>query len=307
MDLLSTAQRLADLRSFAFDAPEWLVELINQWLPYLVILLLVILVGHQAAHLTWRLIPETPAKQIIHTQSAGVVVTPSSRQSSGEMAKSIANLHLFGNPAAGKPEATQRLNEKAPETNLKLTLYGVFAGPEPEAGAAIIGKAGSTQNHYRVGSEIMQGVKLQAVFQDRVVLTRKGNSEILKFPKIVRGSGQPDSKQNRLLNQQQDANSLSAFRNELKSEPLKIFQHVRFVPVRRGKTLKGYRVLPQKDRKLYNQLGLRPSDLVTAVNGIELNDDKEAMKLIDQLKDANQLDLQILRRGQPQSLNINLN
>ena len=88
---------------------------------------------------------------------------------------------------------------------------------------------------------------------------------------------------------------------------MKIFQYVRFVPVRSGKNLKGYRVLPQKDRELYNQLGLRPSDLITGVNGISLNDEKEAMKLIEQLKEVDQISLEILRKGEPQSLNISLN
>jgi type II secretory pathway component PulC len=46
---------------------------------------------------------------------------------------------------------------------------------------------------------------------------------------------------------------------------------------------------------------------VTAVNGISLNDDKEAMKLIETLKDASTIQVDILRNGQPQSLNFNLN
>ncbi len=104
-----------------------------------------------------------------------------------------------------------------------------------------------------------------------------------------------------------DSNSLKSYRDQFREEPLKIFQYVRFVPVRSGENLKGYRVLPQKNRDLYNQLGLRPSDLITAVNGVSLSDDKEAMKLIDQLKDVDQVNLEILRRGQPQSLSISLN
>jgi general secretion pathway protein C len=79
------------------------------------------------------------------------------------------------------------------------------------------------------------------------------------------------------------------------------------VPVRSGANLKGYRVLPQKNRQLYNQLGLRPSDLITGVNGVSLNNEKEAMKLIDQLKEVDQLSLEILRKGQPQTVSISLN
>jgi general secretion pathway protein C len=77
--------------------------------------------------------------------------------------------------------------------------------------------------------------------------------------------------------------------------------------VRSGKALKGYRVLPQKNRELYNQLGLRPSDLITGVNGISLSDENEARKLLDQLKEVDRISLDILRRGRPESISLRLN
>jgi general secretion pathway protein C len=227
-------------------------------------------------------------------------------QSAIEIAKGIAELHLFGIAGAENKPVQQSVDTKAPETNLKLTLHGVFAEDDPETGAAIIGKAGSTQNYYQVGAEIMAGVKLQAVYQDRVVLSRSGKSEVLKFPKTVKPlttnlqgprTAQPDNQ----------TSSLKEFRDQFRDEPLKIFQYVRFVPVRSGTNLKGYRVLPQKNRELYNQLGLRPSDLITGVNGVSLSDEKEAMKLIDQLKEVDQLSLELLRKGQPQTVSISLN
>jgi general secretion pathway protein C len=101
--------------------------------------------------------------------------------------------------------------------------------------------------------------------------------------------------------------SLSEYKEVFQKEPLKIFEHVRFVPVRSRDGLKGYRVLPQKNRKLYNKLGIRPSDLVTSVNGVNLTNDKEAMKLIQMMKEATSVQVDIVRNGQPQSLSFNLN
>jgi type II secretory pathway component PulC len=54
-------------------------------------------------------------------------------------------------------------------------------------------------------------------------------------------------------------------------------------------------------------LGLRPSDLITGVNGVSLSDESEASKLLDQLKDVDQIRLDVLRKGQPQSVNLSLN
>jgi general secretion pathway protein C len=307
MDLVNTTQRLLNLWSPKFELPKWATGFFTQWFPQLVVLLLVVLVGQQAAHLTWRLVPQPTVERIVIQAASGSENPLHADQTPSELAKGIADLHLFGLAGSSKATAIKVADSKAPETSLNLTLYGVFAEDEPEVGAAIIGKEGLTQSYYRVGSEILSGVKLQAVYRDRVVLSRGSQSEVLKFPKTIKPLGDANAVQNPLPDNQAGSNSLKSYRDQFRDEPLKIFQYVRFVPVRSGQNLKGYRVLPQKDRDLYNQLGLRPSDLVTAVNGVSLSDDKEAMKLIDQLKDADQVTLEILRKGQPQSLSISLN
>ncbi len=190
MDWVVTTQRLLNRWSPKFDPPQWVKEFFNDWLPQLVVLLLIILVGQQAAHLTWRLVPQ-PIVQQNFVQDASSFVSPlNAEQTSSELAKGIADLHLFGLAGAGKASAIKVVDNKAPETSLKLTLYGVFAEDVPENGAAIIGKEGSAQSYYRVGSEILSGVKLQAVYQDRVILSRGNQSEVLKFPEDDQAIGE---------------------------------------------------------------------------------------------------------------------
>jgi general secretion pathway protein C len=290
--------------------PKWIESMASQHLPKVVLVLLVVLVAAQAADLTWRLIPvpesaiKTPQQQ---TQTP--VVTPNAKNQQSGL-ETVANLHLFGN--AGAVKAVKQIQQDAPVTRLNLTLHGVFVEEDPEQGAAIIGTSGSTQKYYKVGASVMSGVTLQGVFTDRVVLLRNGQSEVLRFPKVPTVSSKSNSSSSaRTSTSPQEAPvnaaSLSGYREVFQKQPLKIFEHVRFVPVRSREGLKGYRVLPQKNRELYNKLGIRPSDLVTAVNGVTLTDDKEAMKLIDMLKDASTIQVDIVRNGQPQSLNFSLN
>jgi general secretion pathway protein C len=149
------------------------------------------------------------------------------------------------------------------------------------------------------------------VFNDRVVLLRNGQSEVLRFPKVP-SSGKlasPSRGRSAAPARSSTANStaLRGYRDTFKNEPMKIFEHVRFVPVRSRDGLKGYRVLPQRNRELYNKLGIRPSDLVTAVNGVSLDNPQEAMKLMQTLQDAQSLQVDIVRGGQPQSLTFSLN
>jgi general secretion pathway protein C len=307
MDFASTAQRALNLWTDRGEPPKWLGTFFNHWLPQLVTLVLVLMLAKTAADLSWRIIP-APAEKPVITQQQSIRATPSQNaEDSAGMARKISDLHLFGVANAVKPTVVKQIDQKAPETKLNLTLHGVFMEEKPELGAAIIGKAGASQNYYKVGDLVMSGVKLQGVFADRVILDRNGTSEVLRFPKTsssVAVDGNQRAPSSRTAAQ---PGSLKSYHDIFKNEPLKIFEHVRFVPVRSGQNLKGYRVLPQRDRKLYNKLGVRPSDLITAVNGVSVTNEKEAMSLLGKLNDMQQLDLTILRKGRQETITLNLN
>lgn len=307
MDFVTSLQRTLGDWFMQREIPKWLTVFWADMLPQIVTLALIVMVAHKVAEMTWRFIPDPPEQAIYTQQNLPGTTETSMLQSAEQLAAQIAGLHLFGEAGAAKSAVKEEVNKKAPETRLKLTLHGVFVDPDPKAGAAIIGKAGAKQDYYKVGGNVMSGVKLHAVYSDRVVLLRDGQSEVLKFPKTIKPVSIPSGGPEFQRTQSTSAQSLREYRDIFKNEPLKVFEHVRFVPVRSGKTVKGYRVLPQKNRKLYNKLGIRPSDLVTSVNGVALNDDKQALQLIEQLKDADQISLEIVRRGKTQMLNLSLN
>ncbi|MEJ2425224.1 MAG: type II secretion system protein GspC [Candidatus Thiodiazotropha sp.] len=300
------------------STPKWLEGFVSDQLPQIMMTLFVLLISWQASQLTWGLIPapESPY-EVMPSRQASPAVSQSDATNRQQLSK-LANLHLFGD-AASKP-VTKKVDAKAPETRLNLTLHGVFVADKPEDGAAIIGTSGSVQKYYKVGGGIMSGVTLQAVFNDRVVLLRNGKSEVLRFPKVndsrdIATVHTPTARAARSRqvgfgpvsrSQSKPSASLSEYRDMIREEPLKIFEHVRFVPVKSRDGMKGYRILPQKNRALYNQLGVRPSDLVTSVNGIPLTNDREALQLVDKLKDAQSLQVEIIRNGQPQTLTFNL-
>lgn len=309
MNISSQAQSLLSGLFPDKRMPKWSENLLSHQLPMLVLGLLILLVASQAADLTWRLFPVTESVVRSPQRMVSEPVATAGESSVEPGLESVALLHLFGEAGAAAPVA--KIEEKAPETRLNLTLHGVFVDEDPEQGAAIIGTSGSTQKYYKVGAAVMNGVTLRGVFNDRVVLLRNGQSEVLRFPKVPSsGSLAPVS---RGLNAASrpgttvNTAALRGYREVFQKEPLKIFEHVRFVPVRSRDGLKGYRVLPQKNRELYNQLGIRPSDLVTGVNGVALSNDREAMKLMQTLKEATTIQVDIVRNGQPQSLTFNLN
>jgi general secretion pathway protein C len=318
MNFATRAQSYLDEWIGDKSTPKWLEGFISNQLPMFVAIFLVLMISWRAADLTWGLIPvpEVPYHRIAVSDQQSS--SSSSAATNDVRLSKVSDLHLFGK--AGAVAKPKKVDKKAPETRLNLTLHGVFVADQPENGAAIIAK-GSAQKYHKVGSAVMSGVTLQAVYTDRIVLLRKGQSEVLRFPKLKNkrtSSTRNSSKSPRRSVKRNDSfgpgvrtgsrsANLSKYREMIRQEPLKVFEYVRFVPVKSRDGMKGYRILPQKNRELYNQLGVRPSDLVTAVNGVPLTDDKEAMKLMDQLKDASNLQVDIIRNGQSRTLSFDLN
>ncbi len=76
-----------------------------------------------------------------------------------------------------------------PATNLRLTLRGSFVHSTASSSSAIIQREGSKPQRFAIGSEIDKGIRLHAVYRDRVELERNGRLETLMFNKRKAGSG----------------------------------------------------------------------------------------------------------------------
>jgi len=266
-----------------------------QKLPGGVLVLLVILLSAQIAKTSWSIVDVFYSAPVSEKSTNLALQKQLSRPNKNINYQALSNMHLFGS-ANDTSSIIEREPVSAPETRLNLILYGVFAGDSLKQGSAIIGSKTGTQKHYKVNDKVDTGVWLAEVRKDHVLLKRGGNFELLKFPK-------------------QSSAGVKIKQNVIKtSEPIKNYNkqsfmdNVRIVPVfaGKGKGLKGYRILPKKNRQLYNRLGLRPSDIVTAINGISLSNEREAMKVISELVKSDQVEVKVERSGQTKTMSLNL-
>ena len=281
--------------------PKWVEKAVMVTLPRVTTWILLLFTAFYLAQMTWRFIevPESGASASI--ASAQTARPGTVKPQKTEYGAEIANLHLFG--IVGQRVVQQRV-EKAPETRLNLTLHGVFVGKKADEGSAIIGKKGGKQQFYQSGAKVSGGVSLKEVHADHVVLERNGRQEILRFPKsATQGVSMAAGK----AAARAGTGSLKTYKDTFTKQPFKIFEHLRFVPVRAGKGIKGYRILPQRNRELFNKLGVKTSDLVTAINSTPLTDERKSLQLLNTLKTSDQIILDIVRDGNPQSIVLNLN
>jgi len=278
---------------------HWLGGAPGRWAARGVTLLLALLLFYQLARLVWVLLPppELPPPEPAEVEPAAAVApTPS-----GADGRRIAGWHLFG-----KAEATAVARPapiEAPETRLRLTLRGLIASDDPDQARAIIAQAGGEERSYRVGDEITSGVTLSEIYPDRVILERNGRYETLRLPRERVAS---PARQASLPGSAAGGEILARYRDQVLQNPRSLIELVRPVPHRENNRFVGFRLYPGSKPALFRQLGLRPGDLVTAVNGIALDSPARGMELLNDLRTSESLAVTIRRGSEQIELDFNL-
>ncbi len=273
-------------------------------LPALGAVVFALLLGRVLADLAWSLVPVPESARWQPPPSA-----PSAAHSTTAVdIKAIAQ--LFGHYETAAPAETALLS--APETPLNLTLVGLLADDRENYSRALIAVQNAEEKGYAIGDDVTRGVTLQAIFPDRVILSRNGRLETLSLEKGKPSGGASFASPAPVAEAEDGAEppaaqQLSRIREEILQDPSKASEYVRVQPANVGGQLKGYRVYPGRDRAIFTTAGLRPGDLVTAVNGVQLDDPAKALQLLGDLSQAGQLNLVIERGGQAQNISINLN
>ena len=277
-----------------FDWAGVMTRLSGSRLPSLIATLLLVYLGYLFAQLTWMVadsVVSVPAPPAVTSGSARPAPSQRRVPAPDVMARQIAARHIFG--TAATTAAVPRAAVQAPVTQLKLILHGVFAAGKGD-GFAIISEAGRRQQQlYRPGDKIA-GAILKQVYPDRVVLQRNGRYETLRFPK----------EKNAGVMASTPVSTVSG--NASANKRLSLVNQLQIIPVNRQGKLIGYRILPRQDRTLYSKLGIRPSDLVVAVNGVSVTDQKNLARMIEIFNKASQLEVEVVRQGARRKLQVTL-
>ncbi len=270
---------------------------------------------HSLASLFWVLLPQPeiglPGKLAMPV-AAGHGGQTNSKSVSFD---SIASLgKIFGNASATSVVAKKPVQKPSDDiqanktTRLSLKLHGLFSSSDPKEGSAIIA-GGNKQALYSVGDEIdgNRGVKLARVLEKRVILNNKGSMESLwlfsEEDFTVSARSKPQAKPKSPSKPGGNNIRTSARPDQI---PKNIGDVVRFSVHREGGKMVGYRIRPGRDRELFTQVGLKANDIVTSVNGIEVNDPKQIRSVYKSMKTATEAQLNVLRDGDTHSITISL-
>lgn len=212
----------------------------------------------------------------------------------------ITSAHLFGEaPVEARPQGDAAT---AQQTSLPLVLVGIIAADDPKDGLAILGENAAGAKVYAVGDNVPGGAKLHQVLSDKVIIDRNGVLESLMLPRALQPGAAPPS----TAALQTEAPIMDRMRKLITNDPGLMADIMRPQPVFAAGKQKGYRVYPGRNRQAFQRLGLRPGDLVTAINGTPLDDPARGQEIFSTLGASSEAHITVTRGGQQQDLTLNI-
>lgn len=264
--------------------------------PILVAVILFVLIVWRVAHLVVELAGPSAGPPL---QVAAPIQVPT--RSVVDVA-SIMNASIFGQNVVVVD------SRNAPVTAMPLMLGGVVTAfdkqgrLDPKSGFALIGTSAADVKNYRVGTMVPAGARLHEVHLDRVLLDRGGTIESLLMPPRLGVPPPPLPPAAGLVG----SASVQRVQQVIRENPALLNQIMTRSAVLVGGKLQGMRVNPGPNRAAFDKLGLKPGDLVTAINGTPLSDQTRAEEVFNSLSSAAEANITIDRGGNRQELHLNL-
>ena len=233
------------------------------------------------------------------------------RQLNEEDFQIILRRNLFNSAAAGEDFEAVDLSAKPITANVPvepttaladLTLIGTIVAGENSLALIQNGKKAGI---FKLNDAPVPGVSITEITRKMVVLTEQGQRRELLLKKqqgaeakLVR-PGVTGSPQNGVIplteGRWQISKAVAAnARDNLNS----LLQSARMVPeLDNGRTI-GFKLVEMRKGSLLEKIGLRVGDLIVEINQVPLNSPEKALQIFQQLREANNISLGLIRNGQ---------
>jgi len=268
--------------------------------------LLVMVLGVIMAMFALSFLPKSKLPMAGPVTFSGSVNAASKAPDAMQLGKKTAALHVFGDPA--KPE--KKVDTPPPvvgDTKLNLKLAGVFAFEPKETAFAIISEGSGEQNAYGIGDKISGETRLVEVFPEYVIINNRGKNEKLKLSDTISssaGSQQPIQRASAPRATQQNSGqpielptNPGELRDTLARNPSMLGRVVAAEPYQENGKLVGYRITPKQNPEILEAQGIIGGDVITRVNNIQLNSQKQGIRALRNAVKAENLEVMILRDG----------
>jgi general secretion pathway protein C len=304
-----------DMKALTLQSTDLLRLMQSDWTRRairLVNLILVVWIAWLLATMTWSLLAKPEPADTAIPETA-VVTAQTSQQD--ELVRQLPNWHLFGMVAPEAVPVKQVVPVDAPDTRLKLQLHGTFSSADPALARAIIADERGNEEMYAVGDMLPGNAELSEIQPDRVILLRGGRYETLRLPRedttaggsVSLSAAGPSRYNTTNMIGNSTTGRLRSLRQTLKRNPKSLFGLVRTIPKKdeKGRMI-GYILQPGREPELFQQMGLRPGDVVTRINDINLDNLASGMRALRSVQSGDAVSMTVLRGEQQENLSFRI-
>jgi type II secretion system protein C len=217
---------------------------------------------------------------------------------------SILERGLFGD---GKAPSTGSGAGAAEVPTVNYKLIGTVEG-EAFAGAVLEDTSG--QAFYRINQKLPDGSDMVKIMRDKVIIRRSDgamvNLEVVDDTKIV--AVQPGANGGAGVRKLSDGKFMVDQKEVLASTEnmSQILTQARALPyIQQGKTV-GFTISEIIPGSIYEKIGLQNGDVIQRVNSQDVDDPAKFFQLYQGLKNERSIAIDLLRGGQPQTLNYDI-
>lgn len=222
----------------------------------------------------------------------------------------ILSRNLFNVSTLAPSGAQPAPDETYAKTRLPLKLLGTAAASDPRLSWAAIEDQKSHEHEVvRVGDHLQDRAEVVRIERRRIVLRNNGKLEELALEKNAGSSpqsgmmrmGSPGANLASSRNpvRRLSDNRYAVDRSDVKSlagNPAALFSEARIVPKYQNGAMVGVQVNAIRPGSLFQQIGIRNGDVITELNGIQVNGPQQTAQVLRQLSQSS--DLTVTVQGQ---------
>jgi general secretion pathway protein C len=198
------------------------------------------------------------------------------------------------------------------QTSLNLKLWGTVYGLGQEAYAVIEDTSSREQNLYRKGDDI-QNATIKMILREKVVLSYRGKDEVLEMEKLEGGDSSSTSRMassRRSSRSPSTASQKITLQRSMIEESIqdvnKLMTQVKIMPHLENGQPSGLSVSNIQPNSIFRRMGLRNGDIIMGVDGEDIQSVDDALKLYQNLTNADGVKLQLKRRGSERSIDYSI-
>lgn len=221
----------------------------------------------------------------------------------------ILERNLFNTRTNSEPQPAKVDVASLEETKLNLKLWGTVSGAGDSDYAVIEDVKAREQNLYRSGDTI-QTATVKEIFREKVVLTVSGKDEVLQMEDLKSGKAAIQPRGIPARGGTSASGAVRAQRISLRrsyieqsmTDVASLMTQVQIQPHMENGVPAGLALSSIKPNSIFRRMGLRNGDIISGVDGNEISSVDDALRLVDSLKSASNLSVQLKRRGREKNI-----